>query len=143
MVTPKIFEILEQFPSIQDNSKARYLEYNNSKTLRDVLFFTFHPDVRFYRTDAPPGYKPNITDPIGLAPTNLYEEMRKTYIFVLGHPQSNNIPYDRRDELLLQFLEALEAKEAQVYLNMMAKDLKVPGLTVEVVKEAFPSLLSR
>lgn len=137
----KMFEIFEQFETVHENSRARFLNYNNSKTLRDILFFTFHPDVRFYRTEAPAGYKPNITDPIGLAPTNLHDEMRKSYIFVLGHPKSNGISFNRRDELLMQFLEALEAKEAQVYLNMMAKDLKIKNLTIDVVKEAFPQLL--
>lgn len=136
----KIFEILDQFSSVRADSRVRYLQYHNSKTLRDILFMTFHPDVRFYRQDAPPNYKPNNTDPVGLAPTNLYDESRKFYLFVLGHPQSNGLTHRRRDELLLQFLESLEAKEAQVVINMIGKDLKVPGLDIDVVRQAFSNL---
>ena len=139
-MTPKFYEIFDQFPTVHEHSRVRYLQYHNSKTLRDILFFTFNPSVRFYRQDAPPGYKPNITDPVGLAPTTLYDEMRKVYLFVVGHPQSNGIKPRRRDELLLQFLEGLEAKEANVFLKMMNKNLEVPGLDLNLVKQAFPQL---
>lgn len=141
MATIKIFEIFDQFKKVHSSSRTKLLQYNNSKTLRDILYFTFHPDVHFYRTDMPPGYQPNNTDPIGLAPNNLYDESRKLYLFILNHPNSKFLTNRRRDELYIQFLEGLEAKEAQVVLNMAAKDLKVPGLTIDVVKEAFPNLL--
>lgn len=139
-MTLKLFELFDQYISVRDDSKTRYLQYHNSKTLRDVLFFTFHPDVRFYRQDAPIGYKPNTSDPVGLASTNIYDESRKLYLFVLGHPNSTGISLKRRDELLLQFLEGLEAREAQVVLNMMNKDLKISGLDIRIVREAFPEL---
>jgi len=141
MVTPRMYEIFEQFKSIRLEDRVRFLQYYNSKTLRDILFFTFHPNVKFYRQNAPDLYKPNITDPVGLSPTNLQDEMRKTYLFVIGHPQSNGISNRKRDELLIQFLEGLEAKEAQVYINMMGKDLKLENLTYDIVKQAFPQLL--
>jgi hypothetical protein len=35
----------------------------------------------------------------------------------------------------------LEAKEAEIFMNMMLKDLKVKGLTPKIVEEAFPGLL--
>lgn len=136
----KIYEILERFKTVYPHEKVRFLQYNNSKTLRDILFFTFSPSVRFYRQNEPPNYKPNITDPVGLAPNNLYDESRKFYLFVVGHPQSKLLTQKRKDELLLQFLEGLEAKEAQVVLNMLSKDLKIEGLTSEIVKRAFPDL---
>jgi hypothetical protein len=43
--------------------------------------------------------------------------------------------------LLIQILEALEASEADVFMNMILKDLKVKGLTYKIVQEAFPDLL--
>jgi hypothetical protein len=44
-------------------------------------------------------------------------------------------------ELLLQLLESLEPPEAEVYIAMLLKDLKVPYLTPKLVNEAFKGLL--
>jgi hypothetical protein len=43
--------------------------------------------------------------------------------------------------LLIQILESLEKNEADVYANMIKKDLKVPHLTAKLANEAFPGLL--
>jgi hypothetical protein len=47
----------------------------------------------------------------------------------------------RRNELLIQILESIEPREAEVVLGIFQKDLHVKGLTYKFVKEAFPNLL--
>ena len=47
----------------------------------------------------------------------------------------------RKNEILIQILESLEEKEADVFIGVLKKDLKVPYLTEALVREAFPELL--
>jgi hypothetical protein len=69
-------------------------------------------------------------------------EMKRIYLFVEGSQKaSKNLTDIRRQQLLIQILEALEASEADVFMNMILKDLKVKGLTYKIVQEAFPDLL--
>ena len=53
-----------------------------------------------------------------------------------------NLSYERKEQILIQILEALEAQEAEVFMNMLLKKQKVKGLTQAIVKEAFPGLIS-
>ena len=48
---------------------------------------------------------------------------------------------NRKIELLIQLLEGLEPNEADVYVGILKKDLKVPQLTSALVNEAFNGLL--
>jgi hypothetical protein len=63
------------------------------------------------------------------------------YLFQKGHPESANVTTERRKQLLLQFLEALEPREAEVIIGIFKKDQGVKGLTYNFVKDAFPDLL--
>ena len=46
-----------------------------------------------------------------------------------------------QEQLLIQMLEALEPREAIIFINMILKNLKIKGLDAKIVKEAFPGLL--
>ena len=39
-------------------------------------------------------------------------------------------------------LESFEPREADMYMRMLNKDLKVPYLTEKLLKEVFPSLIN-
>ena len=47
----------------------------------------------------------------------------------------------KRNELLLQILESLEPRDAEVIIGIFQKDQGVKGLDYKFVKEAFPNLL--
>jgi hypothetical protein len=69
-------------------------------------------------------------------------ELKRVYLFVEGSTKAPKTLTDiRRQHILIQILEALEAKEADVFMNMLLKDLKVKGLTYKIIQEAFPGLL--
>lgn len=136
-----MYEIFRDFERAPDRaSKIAVLQKNRRQTLLDVLQGSFHPDIKFVikskpsyrRSDAPPG----------LGYSSIDIEMKRIYLFVEG---AQKVPADltdiRRQHILIQILEALEAAEADVFMNMLLKDLKVKGLTYKIVQEAFPGLL--
>lgn len=136
-----IYEIFRDFERAPDRaSKIAVLQKNYRPVLGDVLQGAFHPDIKFVikskpsyrRSDAPPG----------MGYSKIDVEMRRIYLFVEGSQKAPKELTDvRRQHLLIQILEALEAPEADVFMNMLLKDLKVKGLTYKIVQEAFPGLL--
>jgi hypothetical protein len=73
---------------------------------------------------------------------HMTDALSKIYLFMENNPRTPPALTDkRREELLLQLLESLEPQEADIYIAMMLKDLKVPYLTPKIVNEAFKGLL--
>lgn len=136
-----MYEIFRDFERAPDRaSKIAVLQKNKRQTLLDVLQGAFHPDIK-YLIKSKPSYRKSDA-PAGLGYSSIDVEMRRVYLFVDG---SNSAPKEltdvRRQHLLVQILESLEALEADVFMNMILKDLKVKGLTYKIVQEAFPKLL--
>jgi hypothetical protein len=74
--------------------------------------------------------------------TSIAQELGRAYLFEEGNPRVEpNLTYERKEKILIQILEALEKREAEVFLNMLLKDLKVKNLDYRIVNEAFPDLL--
>ena len=65
----------------------------------------------------------------------------RLYLFQAGNPSAESIDERRRTELLIQLLESLEPREAEVVMGIFKKDQGVEGLTYDFVKEAFPDLI--
>lgn len=134
----EIFRDFERAPS--KTAKIAVLHKNNRPALLDVLQGAFHPNINF-TVKSKPSYRRSDAPP-GMGYSSIDVEMRRAYLFVEG---SDRAPPDlkdtRRQEILIQILEALEAPEADVFMNMILKDLKVKGLTYKIVQEAFPGLL--
>jgi hypothetical protein len=108
--------------------------------LSNVLVGTFHPNVEFF-IESTPTWKPSDSPP-GLGYTSIHQEMDRAYLFEKNNPRVDpNLSYKRKEQILIQILEALEAKEAKVFLNMLLKRQNVRGLNYAIVKEAFPDLL--
>jgi hypothetical protein len=63
------------------------------------------------------------------------------YLFRKGDVSAEQLSVDKRKQLLLQLIESLEPREAEVVIGILSKDLGVKGLTYKFVKEAFPQLL--
>jgi len=137
-----VYEIFDEF-ELAENKKERMavIEKNLSKTLVDVLALTYHPNSQWLIKEMPDNYKIP-TDMIpGLSGTQLSTELRKLYLFQKGHPSAEQLTEQKRTQLLLQLLEALEPREAEVVLGIFQKDQGVKGLDYKFVKEAFPDLL--
>lgn len=135
----EVFDAFEKAPT--KNEKIAVLQQNSSNALYAVLQMAFDPSIEFL-TDRVPLYQPDDAPP-GLGYSTLDQELNRIYLFVKDHPRiPPGLTDQRREQILVQMLEALEAREATVLMNMILKDLKVKGLTAKIVKEAFPGILS-
>lgn len=140
-MTKTLSELLSEFAKLKKHDdRINFLRNHNSLSLATLLQCTFHPNIKFIEGIIPE-FKPSEV-PGGMGYANLHTELIRTYLFIKDNPMSPaTLSNARRKEILVQILENLEAPEANLYLGMMNKNLKIRGLTHKVVKEAFPSLL--
>jgi hypothetical protein len=136
-----LYEVFDEFEEAKNKEqKLAVIEKNLSKTLVEVLTYTFHPDYQWLITEMPDSYKIPDTFP-GISRCQLSTEIRKLYLFQKGNPSAEQLTSEKRIQLLLQLLESIEPREAEVVIGMLSKDLGVKGLNYKFVKEAFPNLL--
>ena len=136
-----IYEVFNEFKMAPSrDTRISVLQSNDSWALRNVLMGAFHPDVKFYIKKAPNYNKIDV--PAGMSYNHMTDALGKVYLFMENNPKTPaGLTEKRRTELLTQILESLEPKEADIYIAMMLKDLKVPYLTAKLVNEAFKGLL--
>jgi hypothetical protein len=137
-----IYEIFDEFETAK-NKKERMLviEKNLNKTLVQVLELTYHPSFEWLVDGMPDNYKVPTDMLPGLSPQTLSTQLRRLYLFRKGDPTAEKLDAQKRKELLLQILESIEPREAEVIIGIFNKDLGVKGLDYKFVKEAFPNLL--
>jgi hypothetical protein len=136
-----IYEVFEEFENAKTTQeKIDILRKNKTYALDNVLNGTFNPNITFcFKTI--PEYKPSDA-PAGLGYTSIHQELGRVYLFQENNPKVDpNLSHKRKEEILIQILESLEAKEAKIYANMLLKKQHVKGLTLSVVKQAFPDLI--
>jgi len=134
----EIFDEFEQAGSKKERMKV--IERNLSPTLVKVFELAFHPHYQWFVSEMPEEYKIPDTLP-GISRAQLSTEIRKLYLFKKGDGTAERLTPSKRKELLLQLLESLEPREAEVVMGIFNKDLGVRGLDYKFVKEAFPNLL--
>ena len=136
-----IYEIFDEFELVSSKKdKLTVIEKNLSATLVKVLELTFHPNYVWLESDIPSNYKIPDTLP-GMSYAQLSTEIRKLYLFRKGEDTAEKLTPRKRNELLIQILESLEPREAEVIAGIFKKDQCVKGLTYKFVKEAFPNML--
>jgi F0F1-type ATP synthase delta subunit len=133
-----IYEIFDEVENAKTRrDKILVLQYNQTQTLRDVLRGIFDKNVQFTVKEIPK-YKPSNVPP-GMGYTTLHKEIERAYLFEANNPRVPPTFSDsRKREILIQILEALETREAEVFMSMLLKKNPVKGLTVSIVNEAFP-----
>lgn len=133
------FEIFEKFEKAEKRAdKIEVLRKSADSNFIEFLMMALHPNIEF---DVEiPEYKPSL-DPAGLNYLYLHVEVRKLYRFIKNHPsRSPNLTAKRQKELLLQILEGLHQKEAELLIRCIKKDLRIPFLTPKLIREAFPGI---
>ena len=137
-----IYEVFDEFEQASTKKeKMDVIGKNLNHTLVSVLEMTYHPGIQWLVKEMPDNYKiPTDTLP-GLSATQLSTELRKMYLFRKDNPTAEALTPQKRNQLLLQLLESLEPREAEVIIGIFQKDQGVKGLTYKFVKEAFPKLL--
>jgi hypothetical protein len=115
-------------------------KYGNSNVwFREFLNYAFNPKIQF-DIDKIPDYKPAV-EPAGLNFTYLNGEMRRLYIFIVGHPKRTAKLDPRKEERILNaLLGALHKDEADLLVRLFSKKLGIKYLSPRLVKEAFPQM---
>ena len=136
-----IYEIFDEF-ELASNKKQRMevIGKNLSKVLTEVLRMGFHPQAQWYFSEVPSSYVVKQI-PAGMSYSQLSTELRKMYMFQKGDPTADKLSDKKREQLLVEFLQNLEPREAEVIIGIFNKDFGVRGLDYKFVKEAFPNLL--
>jgi hypothetical protein len=141
MSKKNIYEVFEEFKKASNKAeRLTVLRKNDTYALRNILLGTFHKGLKFTVTEIPTWRRVDM--PAGMAYSNMTAALDRVYLFTEGNPRvPAGLTEKRKTEILIQILESLEQKEADVYAGMLMKDLKVPYLTEALVGEAFPGLL--
>jgi hypothetical protein len=135
----EVFEELEAAPH-KEAAKA-ILFYNMTPGLKGVLRANFHPGIKFV-IDEVPSYRESDV-PIGMGQTSIHKEINRVYIFEQNNPRVDpNLTLERKKLILVQILEALEAKEAKIFSDMLLKRIKVKHLNKKLIEEVFPDIFS-
>jgi hypothetical protein len=137
-----IHQIFDEFETAK-NKKERMdiIGKNLSPLLVDVLKLTFHPNYQWMVDDIPENYKiPQDVLP-GITHDTLNNQLRRIYIVQKGNPTAEKLTPKRRNELMIQMLESLEPREAEIIAGILRKDQGVKGLDYKFVKEAFKDML--
>ena len=134
-------EIIEEF-NHANGREARIAvlqKYGSNPWFKEFLNYAFNPRIHFDISEIPT-YKPAV-EPAGLNFTNLSNEMRRLYIFIVGHPK-RTVKLDAKHEgrILNVLLSSLHKDEAELLVKLFAKSLGVKYLTARLVKEAFPTM---
>lgn len=137
-----LYEIFDEFESAK-NKKERMavIERNLSPTLVKVLELTFHPNYKWKVKELPENYKVPTDVLPGITYDNMNSHLRRLYLFLEGDQIAEQLTERRRNELLVQMLEAMEPRDAEIILGIFQKDQHVKGLDYKFVKEAFPQML--
>lgn len=137
-----LYEVFDEFEQAK-NKKERMdvIGRNLSKTLVEVLRLTYHPDFQWKVKELPEEYKVPTDMLPGITHDSLNAQLRRLYMFREGHPTAESLTEKRQSELVVQMLESIEPREAEILLGIFQKDQHVKGLDYKFVKEAFPQML--
>lgn len=116
---------------------ARGLQMNNTVAMREIIRFAFD-EIPWYRNDLPPFTSDG--SPEGLAPTTIYSEAKRFYIFKRDY----NLPVRRKDEILTQILESVNSKEIELVKSLLNGTFsETYGVTRDIAVQAFPNLFQK
>lgn len=134
---PEIFDEFQKAPTRKEKIDV-LRKYDNGR-LREFLFLMFSPNIEF-DVEIPKTYKVN-PEPVGMTMSTLHLEVTRLYRFVKGHPKKSvGLTGDKQKNLLINVLESIHKDEAELLIKVMKREAKIPYLTAQIVKEAFPGI---
>ena len=139
MRTLNVYEILDKVSSAKTRKeKIALLQQNDVMPLRDVLQGTFDSRIQW---NLPEGTVPYNPAPQESHPTTLLREHKRFKFFVKGFKESTRLNPIKRERMFLELLEGVHPRDAEVLVEMINKKTSVKGLTIKLVKEAYPDLI--
>lgn len=135
---PEILDEVNKAPSKAE--RVRLLQQYNVRPLRTILALAFDKNIELDLPEGAPPYKIDKREPVGLSSASLYTESRRLARTAKGDP----LPRMTKEKVFIQILEGIHWTEAE--LVIAAKDRKLetlyPNVTREIVRKAFPTLLT-
>lgn len=116
--------------------KIAALQYNDSFEIRTILQGAFDPRIKWLLPEGEPPYNPNkLVDQENV----LIKECRKLVYFIEGG--APNLKQLRRETMFVELLESVAPADAKLLCAIKEKKFPYKGITVDIVREAFPNLL--
>lgn len=131
-------DILTQTAQIEERAEQiTFLKMHQSKHFHEALAFGYDDRVTWLLPVSNPPYKPYEGDDASM---NFHRECRlgKLLYFVRGG-KAQNATALHRENIFIQLLESLEAKDAELLLTLKNKKLPV-GISKELIEEAYGEL---
>lgn len=143
MSIKNIYEIFDDFKEAKNKAeRIEVLKKNDTYVLRNVLIGTFHPGLKYTITKIPEFRREEM--PPGMAYGNMTDALGRIYLFIENNPRTPaTLTAKRKEEILIQILESLEPREADVFVGILKKDQKIPYLTPSLIDEAIPGILPK
>jgi len=136
-----IYEIFDEFElATSKQERIKVLQDNASHYFLKFLKNAFDPNIQFYINKFPDNYIEPDTFP-GLRYAGIESEIHKAYLFEKGNETADKLTPEKQNQLLVQLLESFEPREADFFVRMLSKNIKVKHLTINLIKETFPTLL--
>ncbi len=137
-----MYEIFDEFENAKSKKeRMQVIGDNLSQTLVDILKLTYHPDFKWKIKELPENYKVPTDMLPGITHDSLNAQLRRLYMFLEGNQTAETLTDKRRNELLIQMLESIEPREAEVLLGIFQKDLGVKGLDYKFVFQCLDLLI--
>ena len=112
-----------------NNDPTLITDYAGDAVLKGIFENAFDPELKWDLPEGEPPFKPT-PEPMGMTPTNLFQEIRRFYIF--RRPDLNNL---RRESLFIELMEGVHPDEAKVLVAIKDQDLQslYPKISPEVL----------
>ena len=91
--------------------------YKNDSALKIIFDYAFNPEKKFILPEGEPPFKP-AAEPMGMTPTNLFNELRRMYVFC-----REDLKPIKRESLFISFLEGIHPTEARMMIAVKDQEL--------------------
>ena len=135
---PEILQEVNDAPSKAE--RIRILQANNLRPLRTVLALAFDKNIELDLPEGAPPFKRDEREPVGMSSASLYTESRR----LARTAKSDPLPRMKKELVFVQILEGIHWQEADLVVAAKDKALEkmYPNITREIVRKAFPTLLT-
>ncbi len=132
-----IAEFFEKVSKLKKKEeKIEALRFNDSFQVRTILQGAFDPRIKWLLPAGDPPYTPStLKDQENV----LIHDARKLVDFVDGG--SPNLKQSKRETMFIELLESVTPADAKMLCAIKDKKFPFKGITVDIVREAFPDLL--
>lgn len=131
----KLSKIISEIESAKDvGEQVARLRAADSRSVRDVLIYTLHPQVEWKLPQTDPPYKPlfEAADAEG----RLHSDT-KMFQYFTNTQEGMNTKQAKREQMFIALLESLDPEDAKFMLRIKNKDVRISREAVDI---AMPDL---